>query len=238
MCDVDEAGERTCFALAESGAMCAERTMCPPGEQCEDGACAEITTLELDSGNAPQSAVGEPCYETSFCEQGLFCRFASDEAVGECAAPPRAEAPCASDRAYAPNAIATICDWTSYCADDGVCRVLPPVGTECAVRNDGKVPVCNSGGYCDTEQGLCLATKGANEACSLPTAFSTTSGVPLAPECDETQNLRCVCLAEHASCGPGEGVCRQGVRPGGSCAFETAMCLYGSQCLGGVCDYP
>lgn len=237
-CDEDEAGERRCYALAQNGGECPSRTLCPPGQGCEGGRCETIEALSLESGNAPQGATGDPCYETSYCQEGLFCLFSASLDEGTCAEPPQASVPCVSDRPFVADAPRTICDLESYCSEDGMCEALPTIGEPCAVRSDGALPVCRAGSYCEPRSELCEEPRAAGASCRLPTLFSTTSGVPIAPECDAEGGLVCVCPAG-SSCEPGFGQCRHGVWPGEPCELETAHCLYGASCLPtGVCDYP
>jgi hypothetical protein len=237
-CDEGETSQRTCHALAESGESCVGRVQCPPGDACSADRCTPITELTLESGNAPQSGQGEPCRQTSYCQEGLYCLFADSIEIGSCARPPMSGEACVSDRTYAVDAPKTICELASYCASDGICRELPGVGESCAARSDGLLPVCRWGSYCDDASGVCVQTKGALQMCTLPTVFSSLSGVPRAPECDWTLGLRCVCEQQGRGCGPDEGVCLQGVSPGEECGFEATACLYGSVCLDGICDYP
>lgn len=237
-CDEDDAGESRCYALAASGGACPSRTLCPPGEGCVGGRCETIEALTLESGNAPQGATFDPCYETSYCQEGLFCLFTESLDEGTCAEPPHAFEPCASDRAFVADAPREVCDLETYCSADSVCETLPTIGEPCAARSDAALRLCRAGTYCNAESGICTEPRVLGASCRQPTAFSSTSGIAIAPECDAAAGLVCVCPTE-LSCEPGFGQCRRGVWPGEPCELETAHCLYGASCTpAGVCDYP
>lgn len=234
-CEREPAGGTTCHALAEPGGACPERTVCPAGQSCVEGSCEDIGTPTLESGNAPQSPVGGPCYETSYCQEGLYCWFEEPTATGVCRVPPRPPEACATERAYsAIEAHAQVCSPDAYCLE-GYCTPLPAIGEPCATRVDSVPVTCALGGTCDPDSARCVPWRAPGEACTLPRAFSTATGRALGPECDEEVFARCLCDEGQDSCD--DPLCRVALEPGQACDLPYARCLYGSHCLDGVCDY-
>ncbi len=231
----------TCTTPAPSGGACSEKVTCPLGQKCANSACIrnELPGLEADD-SSPVRGPGETCVWSMNCRNELFCQFvAATPGTGRCASPPAAGSACGDSQgrgASTPNRSA--CDAASYCGRDEMCHELPPLGAACGEDRFNGTLHCAKGGYCDTATMKCVAALGLGQSCKPDTVFSGRTGLPLTEPCDTTAGGACTCPGGRRVCDGASGVCAIPRNPGETCTREVEMCVHGSTCVAGICDYP
>lgn len=226
----------TCAALADSGGTCPTGTVCVAGEHCEAGTCVPNLPPGLDSFfNAPVGGLGADCINRGNCEFDLYCAFVpSRPDLGRCEVPPGPPGPCgdAKNRGLS-TPVRSTCNNESYCGMDEMCHPLPLIGEPCGLARYNGFMHCEVGAFCGLD-GKCTPWRQLGEVCRGSASFM---GVPLFPECNWNEGADCLC-PDATSCNADEALCRVRVKPGAACDFEFAACLYGSECVGGICDFP
>jgi hypothetical protein len=228
-------GPGVCAVLAAAGGACPSGTVCRRGETCVEEKCTPRKPPGLDDLDPPVFGAGSPCINNANCELGLYCAFvAATPGTGRCTALPSQLGPCAATQVRGLDTpIGYACPVGAYCGMDVQCHVAPPVGQPCGPAQFNGALHCAEGAVCNAA-GRCEAWHAPGESCrgSSPTFM----GIELFPECDQTRSTSCFCLDE-ATCKSDERRCLIRVAPGKPCDFPFARCLYGSQCVKGVCDY-
>lgn len=228
-------GAGICSALAAPGGACPTGTTCRSGEMCVEGKCTPRKPPGLDDSDPPVFGAGSPCINNANCELGLYCAFvAATPGTGRCTALPTQLGPCAATQVRGLDTpVGGACPVGAYCGMDGQCHVAPPVGKPCGPALYNGALHCAEGAVCNAA-GSCEAWHAPGEACRG--SSSSFMGIELFPECDQTRSAGCFCLDE-TECKTDERRCLIRVAPGKACDFPFARCLYGSQCVKGICDY-
>jgi hypothetical protein len=226
-----------CSTPANRGGACSASVTCPPGDGCVAGSCSPRELPTPETGKGRVGGVGASCVWPANCQGELFCEFvATTPRTGRCALPPSAGSAC-GDAQLLGNSYPTplACDDASYCGKDEICHDLPPIGAPCGeARYDGAI-YCAKGGHCNSSTMKCEPALKLGESCAESTAFSRT-GQPLAEPCDPSTGASCTC-AGGGFCGGQPGACLVRRKPGESCTRNVEICIHGSTCIDGRCDY-
>jgi len=232
-----------CGDVAPSHGACSETRVCPAGQSCEAGTCADLPTpvavetrcyaiecpeeQTCNQGKCvPRRALGEACSRETKCQAGLGCQI--------------------------PPVSNTVDE-----QPEGVCNPLPAIGQPCLPTFD-VVGICVEGGTCTGRPtGDCVPLVEVGKACgytqcvagaycnvygydnNLPTHTCYERGKAGA-FCDydssDQGNAACAegfnCLCADEACAA--GACTEARQLGESCS-NTQQCLTGLACLADVC---
>jgi hypothetical protein len=194
------------------------------------------------------------CGDSSQCSS-KFCGFDSNLATcGKCAAPPAAEAPCASggcpnglkcgadSKCHAPGGLNAMCDANHACNGEyqcltGKCVAYLPLGADC----DPAGTATPTKGSCDLLSALwCNLHTRKCEAMTQNAAQGATCGLNLTSGGVTICEPKSFCKITNAT--TYAGTCTARVADGGACDLTTPtlgeQCTEPAKCIGGKCTLP